>query len=203
MTKTKRVAIYARVSTDKQTTANQLKALQEWAARCGHTIVKVYEDRAISGTKGREQRPAYDAMLKDAVRRDFDMIAVWSSDRLGRSLQHLIEVLQTIRDTKAGLYIHTQALDTTTPAGRAMFQMLGVFAEFERELIVSRVNAGLSRARAEGKQLGRPKIDDATERKVQAMLKTGTGILKVAKTLGLGTGTVQRIKYAMTSEAAP
>jgi hypothetical protein len=85
----------------------------------------------VSGAKGRDKRPQFDALLKAAVRREFDMIAVWSSDRLGRSMSHLIEVLETINGTGFGLYIHTQAIDTTTPAGRAMFQMLGVFAEFD------------------------------------------------------------------------
>jgi DNA invertase Pin-like site-specific DNA recombinase len=88
---------------------------------------KVYEDFGISGAKGRDRRPAFDALLKDSSRREFDIIAVWSSDRLGRSLSHLVEVLQTISATGVGLYIHTQALDTTTPSGRALFQMLGVF----------------------------------------------------------------------------
>jgi Resolvase, N terminal domain len=109
--------------------------------------VKVFEDKGISGVKGRDKRPSFDALLKAAVRRKVDMIAVWSSDRLGRSLSHLVEVLQTIRDTGTGLYIHTQAVDTTTPAGRAMFGMLGIFAEFEREMLVARVNAGLARAK--------------------------------------------------------
>ena len=109
--------------------------------------MKVFEDQGISGAKGRDKRPAFDALLKAAVRREIDMIAVWSSDRLGRSLSHLVEVLQTIRDTGIGLYIHTQAVDTTTPAGRALFGMLGVFAEFEREMIVARVNAGLARTK--------------------------------------------------------
>ena len=102
----KRVAIYIRVSTTKQTTDNQSRELEAWAARCGYTVVKTYEDKAISGSKGRDKRPAFDAMLKAAVRREFDVISVWSSDRLGRSLQHLIDVLQTIRDTKTELYIH-------------------------------------------------------------------------------------------------
>ena len=106
MGKAKRVAIYTRVSTGEQTTANQAAELKAWAERSGHAIVKVYEDKGISGAKGRDKRPAFDAMLKAAVRRDFDMLAVWSSDRLGRSLQHLIDVLQTIRDTGIGLYIH-------------------------------------------------------------------------------------------------
>jgi DNA invertase Pin-like site-specific DNA recombinase len=102
----------------------------------------MYEDKGISGAKDRDKRPSFDVLLKAAVRREMNMIAVWSSDRLGRSLSHLVEVLQTIRDTGTGLYIHTQAVDTTMPAGRAMFGMLGIFAEFEREVLVARVNAG-------------------------------------------------------------
>jgi len=140
-------------------------------------------------------------MLKAAVRREFDIVAVWSSDRLGRSLAHLVEVLQTIRNAGLGLYIHPQALDTTTPAGRAMFQMLGVFAEFERELIVARVNAGMARAKLEGtksgKAIGRPLVSDAREKAARAELAKGTGILKTAKLIGLGSSTVQRIKREM------
>jgi DNA invertase Pin-like site-specific DNA recombinase len=125
----KRVAIYARVSTDDkgQSTENQRVGLEAWVKNAGHTLVNVYEDVGISGAKGRDKRPQFDAMLKAAVRREFDVLAVWSSDRLGRSFKHLIEVLETIRGTGCGLYIHTQAVDTTTPAGRALFGMLGIF----------------------------------------------------------------------------
>jgi DNA invertase Pin-like site-specific DNA recombinase len=192
-----KVAIYTRVSTDKQTTANQLEELKAWAMRSGHTIAEVFEDKGISGSKGRDQRPAFDAMLKAAVRREFGMVDVWSSDRLGRSLQDLIEVLQTIRNTGVGLYIHTQSLDTTTPSGRAMFGMLGVFAEFEREMIVARVNAGLAMAKAAGTKLGRPTIDDETADRLRAELAKGTGIGKAARIVGVGTGTAQRVKREM------
>ena len=108
MAKSKRVAQYVRVSTDDQTVENQLRELQTWAQRCGHDVVRVFQDRGVNGAKGRDKRPGFDAMLKAAVRREFDMLAVWSSDRLGRSLQHLIEVLQTIRDTSCGL-LHPHA----------------------------------------------------------------------------------------------
>jgi DNA invertase Pin-like site-specific DNA recombinase len=200
----RRVGIYTRVSTDKQTTANQLRELRTWARRCGHGVVRIFEDQGISGAKGRDKRPALDALLKAAVRREVDIIAVWSSDRLGRSLRDLIEVLQTIRDTGLGLYIHTQALDTTTPAGRAMFGMLGVFSEFERETIVARVNAGIARARAEGtksgKAIGRPRTSPKKIAEARALLAQGTGILKVARIVGLGSGTVQNIRRAMAGE---
>ena len=211
MTKPKRVALYVRVSTDAQSAAMQRRELQAWAERAGHKVVKVYEDQGISGAKGRDKRPAFDDLLKAAVRREYDMLAVWSSDRLGRSLPHLVEVLQTIRDTGTGLYIHTQSVDTTTPAGRAMFGMLSVFSEFEREMIAARVNAGLARAKEaiarDGqfktkrgkvlKRLGRPNADAKKIAAARRELANGSGILKTAKLTGLGTGTVQRLKATM------
>ena len=198
-----RVAIYARVSTDGQTTSNQLVELNAWAARAGHEVIKVYEDAGISGSKGRDKRPAFDAMLKAAVRREFDMLAVWSSDRLGRSLQHLIEVLQTIRDTGIGLYIHTQALDTTTPAGRAMFGMLAVFGEFEREMIVARVNAGLARARQSGtksgKAIGRPKGADFDRKAIRAALLKGASVREVVRETGASIGTTAAVRKELVA----
>jgi Resolvase, N terminal domain len=112
-------------------------------------------------------------------------------------LQDLIEVLQTIRQTGVGLYIHTQSLDTTAPSGHAMFGMLGVFAEFEREMIVARVNAGLARAKAAGTRLGRPTVDDETVDRLRAELAKGTGMVKAAKIVGVGTGLAQRVKREM------
>jgi DNA invertase Pin-like site-specific DNA recombinase len=211
MGKAKRLALYVRVSTDDQNTTAQRAELEVWAERAGHIVVKIFEDHGISGAKGRDKRPAFDALLKAAVRREIDMIAVWSSDRLGRSLSHLVEVLQTIRDTGTGLYIHTQAVDTTTPAGRAMFGMLGVFAEFEREMIVARVNAGLARAKSAierdghfiskaGKvrpRLGRPGALPDQIKAARAELAKGTGIGKTARLTGLGTGTVHKLKREM------
>ena len=198
MTKAKRVALYVRVSTNGQTVENQRRELTQWAERAGHDIVKVYQDAGISGAKGRERRPGFDAMLKAAAQREFDLLAVWSSDRLGRSMPDLIEVLQMIRTTGRELYIHTQALDTSTASGRALFQMLGVFAELEREMIVARVNAGMARAKAHGtksgKAIGRPRVSEATERAIRAELGRGSGILKTAKRIGVGASTVQRVK---------
>jgi DNA invertase Pin-like site-specific DNA recombinase len=213
MSKPMRVAIYVRVPTDAQNTDAQRQELEAWAERAGHTVVKVYEDQGISGAKGRDQRPAFDALLKAAVRREINMIAVWSSDRLGRSLKHLVEVLEIIRDTGTGLYIHTQAVDTTTPAGRAMFGMLGIFAEFEREMIHARVLAGIERVRGEiqrngkftskagqvRKRLGRPNADPKRVEIARQALANGTGVLKAAKLAGLGTGTVQRLKRTMAA----
>jgi DNA invertase Pin-like site-specific DNA recombinase len=200
MTKAKRVAIYSRVSTDGQSVENQRRELLAVTERRGWEIVQEYSDHGISGAKGRDKRPAFDRMLKGATRREFDMIAAWSVDRLGRSLQHLVTFLGEVRAAGVDLYLHQQALDTSTPAGKAMFQMCGVFAEFERAMIVERVNAGLKRATAAGKVLGRPRIDAATEESIRVALALGNkGILKIAAELGVGSGTVQRIKAEMVA----
>ena len=158
-----RVALYARVSTDGQSVNAQLAELHEIADRRGWEIAHEYADKGISGAKGRDQRPALDAMLKAATRREFDMVAAWSVDRLGRSLQHLVNGLSDLQAADVGLYLHKQGLDTSTPSGRALFGMLGVFAEFERELIRERVNAGLKHARSERHQ-EREAVRQATSR---------------------------------------
>ena len=193
----KRAAIYVRVSTDKQTVENQLRELRQIAERRGWQVVEEYHDAGISGSKGRDQRPGLDQMLKDASRRRFDVVMAWAIDRLGRSLIDLLGTIQALEACGCDLYLDQQAIDTTTPAGKLMFQVTGAFAEFERSMIRQRVHAGLKRAVEQGKQLGRPRIDSATERRIQSHLRKGTGILKVAEIVGVGTGTVQRIKQEM------
>ena len=188
-----RVAIYARVSTDGQTTDNQLNELRDVAERNNWEIVEEFIDHGISGAKGRDKRPAFDKMCKAAVRKEFDLIAAWSVDRLGRSLQHLITFLGELNAKDVGLYLHQQAVDTTTPAGRALFQMMGVFAEFERSMIQERVKAGLARAKKKGVKLGRPRISITKERAIRAARRTGKGIKAIARELGVGVGTVQRV----------
>ena len=189
----KRAAIYARVSTQGQTVNNQLQELRNVAERHGWEIVSEYKDSGISGAKGRDKRPQFDAMLKAANRREFDVIMSWSVDRLGRSLQHLVEFLQDVHAKGVDLYLHQQNIDTSTPSGKAMFQMVGVFAEFERAMIQERVKAGLARARKEGKVLGRPKVSEVTEADIHKLREQGMGILKIAKVLGIGTSVVQRV----------
>jgi DNA invertase Pin-like site-specific DNA recombinase len=167
--KGKRVAIYLRVSTDEQTIDNQRRELEAVAARHEWSVVDVFKDAGISGVKGRDERPGLDALLKAVARREVDMVAAWSVDRLGRSLQGLIEVLSDLHAKGIDLYLHQQGLDTSTPSGRAMFQMMGVFAEFERAMIRERVLSGLARAKAEGVQLGRPRLEDTDAKKVAAI----------------------------------
>lgn len=197
---TRRVVLYCRVSTDRQTTANQEAALREVAAKAGWEVVEVYVDHGISGAKGREGRPAFDAMCKDAVRRKFDMVAAWSVDRLGRSMKDLVNFLSELEAAGVDLFLHQQGLDTTTPMGKAMFHMAGLFAQMERSLIRERVNAGLARAKAQGKQLGRKRIAAKVEKAIRADLEAGgAGVQKLAKRHGVGTGTVQRIKAEMVA----
>jgi DNA invertase Pin-like site-specific DNA recombinase len=188
----KRVALYIRVSTSKQDTENQRRELEAVADRSGWKIVKVYADAGISGAKGRDQRPL-DAMMKAVNAKEFDMVATWSVDRLGRSLTDLLGILQGLHEKGVGLFLHQQGLDTSTTAGKAMFQMLGVFAEFERGIIRERVNAGLARARANGTKLGRRRVKPAVEQRILELRAKGDGILKIGRTLGVGTSVVQRV----------
>jgi len=199
-----RAVLYLRVSTIEQTTANQERELRQIASRMGCRIVKVYKDHGISGATGRDKRPAFDAMCQDAARREFDLVMAWSVDRLGRSLQDLVGFLSELHAVKIDLYLHQQGIDTTTPGGKAMFQMMGVFAEFERSIIQERVRAGLRRAKSEGKRLGRPPIPAALEQRIRAALaKPGRpGVRKIAEQFGVNAGTVQRISRPFAVEGA-
>jgi DNA invertase Pin-like site-specific DNA recombinase len=189
----KRVAIYLRVSTSKQDTDNQRRELEAVAARSGWHVERLYEDAGISGAKGRDKRPGLDAMLKAVNAKEFDMVAAWSVDRLGRSLTDLLGILQGLHDKGVDLFLHQQGLDTSTTAGKAMFQMLGVFAEFERGIIRERVNAGLARAKAKGTKLGRRPVKPSVEARIRELKATGMGILKIGRTIGIGTSVVQRV----------
>jgi DNA invertase Pin-like site-specific DNA recombinase len=189
----KHVALYLRVSTDEQTTANQRRELEAVAERHGWQIVKVFEDTGISGKHGRDKRPGFDRLCRAAVRKDFDVVAAWSVDRLGRSLLDLLTFLGELHAKGVDLYLHQQGIDTTTPGGKAMFQMMGVFSEFERAIIVERVKAGLARARAEGKTLGRPRLDAAA---IRAELAQGISLCQTARRRGCSLSSVKRVAKA-------
>ncbi|KQZ64874.1 resolvase [Sphingopyxis sp. Root1497] len=195
---TKRIAIYTRVSQDSQTTENQRRELIAVAERNGWEIITEFTDHGISGSKGRDQRPGYDALMKAVARREIDMVASWAVDRLGRSLQHLVGFLTEINAKGVDLYLHQQALDTSTPSGRAMFGMLSVFADFEREMIRSRIMAGLARS---DKKAGRPSLPPIIVEKIKRTLASGTSINATAKRLKVGVGTVHRIKMKMAEAA--
>src|SRR5438132_144079 len=175
MAKAKRAALYVRVSTDSQTVENQIRELRQVAQRRGWEVVEVYNDAGISGAKGRNGRPGLDTMLKDASRRKFDVAMAWAIDRLGRSLIDLLNMIQQLEACGVDLYLDQQAIDTTTPMGKLVFQVTGAFAEFERSMIRQRVKLGLKRAIAKGVKLGRPKVDSTIERKIERHLAKGTG----------------------------
>jgi DNA invertase Pin-like site-specific DNA recombinase len=208
---TKRAALYVRVSTDHQSVENQVRELKEVAERRGWVLVATYQDAGISGAKGREQRPGLDALLKDASRRKFDVVMSWAIDRLGRSLIDLLGTIQHLEAVGVDLYLDQQAIDTTTPAGKLLFQLTGAFAEFERSMIRQRVRAGLSvikqKIARDGKfvskagkvrrRLGRPGAEADKLELARQELARGTGIGKTARLLGLGTGTVHKLKREM------
>ena len=192
-----RVALYVRVSTSNQTTENQRHDLERVASIRGWTIVKVFADDGISGSKGRSDRPALDSLLKAAVQRNFDLIAVWSIDRLGRSLQHLIETVNELQAVGVDLYIHQQAIDSSTPSGKLAFSIFGAFAEFERSLIRERVRAGLDRAKRNGVKLGRPSnLNDTVRAAIVALREKDVPIRQIASQLRVGTGTVYQVLAA-------
>ena len=200
----KRAALYVRVSTDRQTVENQIAKLSEVANARGWQIVATFNDAGISGAKSRKDRPGLDDLLKQAQRGAFDVAMAWSIDRVGRSLIDLLGTIQHLEACHVDLYLDQQAIDTTTPSGKLMFQITGAFAEFERSMIRERVNAGLKRAVANGKVLGRRPVEDNPEgaakaRKARKLLATGTGINRVAKAVGLSNGTVARVKAEMAA----
>jgi DNA invertase Pin-like site-specific DNA recombinase len=195
-----RAALYLRVSTTDQTTENQERELRAAADRLGHVIVEVYRDHGISGGKGREKRPAFDKLHRDATLRKFDLVMAWSVDRLGRSLQDLVHFLDHLRSTRVELFLHQQGLDTTSPAGRAMFGMLSVFSEFERAIIQERIAAGMARAKANGtksgKPIGRPRIAAPIKDRIRAAHRTGGASLRdLAAQFRVGRETVRRVLY--------
>jgi DNA invertase Pin-like site-specific DNA recombinase len=203
-TPSRRAALYVRISTaDRgQTVENQLRPLQEAAARLGWTIVAVHRDEGVSGAKSRAQRPGLDALLRGVTRREFDVVAAWSVCRLGRSLPDLIGLLGELQARGVDLYLHQQALDTSTPSGRMLFGMLGVFAEFERAMIRDRVLAGLDRARAANRRLGRPPMPEAKVERIRRALADGRGVRETARMLKVSATKVVEVRRAAATASA-
>ena len=189
-----KVAIYGRVSTLGQTSENQTLILNEIINRNGWDLIDTYVDDGISGSKGRDKRPEFDRMCKDMIRRKFNRILVWDISRLGRSLQHLVEFLNDVQSVDCNLYIHQSGLDTSTPSGRMMFQMVGVFSEFERSMISERVKLGLQRVVTNGGTLGRRKtVTDNMQSHIMELRKEGLSLSEIAKNVGISRMSVHRV----------
>ena len=185
-----RVALYARVSTKDQDCGLQLDELRRMAERRQVRVVNEYVDRGVSGTKDR--RPALNDLMKHARRRKFDAVWVWRFDRFARSLRHLVTALDEFSALGVDFMSHQEAVDTSTPAGRMLFQIIGAMAEFEREIICERVVAGIQRAKAKGKRLGRPPVDVDPET-VIGLRATGLSLRNIAKEVGVSAGTVHKL----------
>lgn len=178
-----RVALYLRVSTSDQTTDNQQRELADVARLRGWEIVEIFQDAAVSGAKRAADRPALANLLKQAKQGRFDMVAAWSVDRLGRSLSDLLETADELRALGIQLYLHKQAVDTTTPTGRLTYQVLGAVAEWEREMIRERVDAGIARAKAAGTQFGRKRVhtDENKIAKILALKAAGKSLRTISE----------------------
>jgi len=188
-----KVVIYGRVSTKDQNCENQIHLLKQIVERNNWNLIDVYMDVGISGSKGRDSRKEFDRLNKDMVRRRFNRILVWDISRLGRSLQHLVEFLNEVNSVGCNLYIHQSGLDTSTPNGKMMFQMIGVFSEFEREMISERVKLGLERVKAKGKKLGRPqKVDLKMVDEMKKLKGIGWSYGRISEHLGVSKMTVSR-----------
>src|SRR3954462_10032474 len=201
---TMRVAIYARVSTADQNPELQLRELRDYAAHRGFTVHREYMDQASGDVRRRKRAPAFDELMADARRRRFDCVLVWKYDRFARSLGALVAALQVFGDLGVSFISHTQAIDTTTPMGRLFFHVIGSFAEFERDVIVERVRAGLANARAKGKRLGRPVRDPAAEQRVLALKRDeGLSLRQIAAREGLSPSGVRKMLLRAEAAASP
>jgi DNA invertase Pin-like site-specific DNA recombinase len=193
-----RVGIYLRVSTAGQTVENQRIDLTRVAEQRGWSIVDEYVDHGVSGAKGRDKRPGFDRMCKDAAQGKLDVIAAWAIDRVGRSLSDVATFMSELTAQKVALYLHQQNVDGTSPAGRAMLGMAAVFAEFERAMLTDRIHAGIARARKHGtksgKAIGRPLAPTRdVERRARELRAKGYGLVRIGRALGIGTGRCKRI----------
>jgi DNA invertase Pin-like site-specific DNA recombinase len=195
-----RVAIYARVSTNNgQDPQMQIRELREYCERRGWEIVGEYVDAGVSGAK--ESRPELNRLMADAHRRQYDSLVVWKFDRFARSVSHLLRALETFQALGIEFVSLTEGVDTSTPAGKMVFTVLGAVAELERSLIRERVKAGLRNAKAKGKHVGRPKLAlDGSQ--IARLRAQGLSWLAVGKRLGVGEGTVRRVALASAKTLA-
>lgn len=197
---TRRVGIYVRVSTVDQTVENQIRDLEQVALRAGWNVVEIFRDEGFSGAAAPAARPALKRLLLAVARKEVDLVAAWALDRIGRSLRDLVEILSEIHGHGADLFLYQQGIDTTTPAGKAMYQMLGVFAEFERGMIRERIRAGIDRAKANGSKFGRPAIEERKEARIREMIAAGASRAKIMLELGCGNAVITRLKEQIAAE---
>ena len=191
----KKCVIYSRVSTENQEVENQIKLLKEICRSKNYQLVDVISD-VMSGAKGRDVRKGFDRLIKGSIQKEWDSILVWSVDRLGRSLKDLVSFLDEINSVGCDLYIHQSGIDTQTPSGKAMFQMIGVFAEFERSMISERVKLGMART---DKKIGRPtNMNTGMIESIKFMRQQGIGVKKIATDLQVGVGTVYKVLEGAT-----
>jgi DNA invertase Pin-like site-specific DNA recombinase len=193
MGKQSRVGIYLRVSTADQTTQNQRIELQRVAEQRGWNVIEVYEDHAVSGAKARDQRPAFQRMATDAAKGRINMVAAWALDRLGRTSRDVINFISDLPNQGVSLYLHKEQLDTSSPVGKLVLTIMAGVAEMERSRLVERINAGLARAKSQGKRIGRPTVASQIEQQILELRSTGMGMRKIAKQLNCGNSTVQRV----------
>ena len=186
-----KVAIYCRVSTNHQDYENQLNDLKSLCVRSGWEIYKIYSEK-VSGKE--IYRKELNSMIKDATNRHFEKIVVWSVDRLGRSMSHLMKVLQEIDDLNISIFSYKQGIDTETSMGKMFFQFVGIFAEFENNLRKERIALGIAEARKKGKKWGRKTVitDDLIEN-IKKLRKQNIGMIKIGKKLSIGTCVVQKV----------
>jgi len=194
-----RAGLYARVSTnDQQTLTMQNWAMREYAARRGWTLA--LQVREVNS--GAARREAREKVLEAARRREIDIVLVWRLDRWGRSVTDLLATLQELEHLGVGFVSLTEALDLSTPAGRAMAGLLAIFAEFEREILRERTKAGLAHAREKGKQLGRPATAAVHDAEIRKLHRAGVSKSEIARRLQIGRTTVRRILAARSPSRA-
>ena len=193
---TTKVALYLRISTPNekfgQTTENQMPELTAYCDRMGYEIIKIYEDQ-VSGAKSRERRPAYNELCKDAFLKKFDVVIAWDVSRWGRSLKEFVSFLADMDDKGIGVVAVKNGLDTSSSSGRLMMKMISVMEEWNREILIERTKAGLSRTRANGTKLGRRKITNPKmTAEILALRHGNKSIRAIAAEIGVSTGTIQR-----------
>ena len=189
---TKRIAIYGRVSTSGQSTDIQLQECRQYAERCGHEVVATYTD-TISGTTGKDDRPELSRLLADAFTRQFDTVVVYSIDRLGRSLKHCLEILDTLKSHRCDFVSLQQQIDTASPTGQLIFNIFACLANYERTMILERTALGRARAKSRGVKFGRPSTyNESVGVSIRLLREKGAGIRDIATQLKIGVGTVYK-----------